>query len=234
MCCRVHDDTKHNIYYSQMPQGSMKKEVIIAMLLLLPSALAVGISSSTEPLAAYTGEDIPITFTLINSKDENIVATITIDGDLKHYVTVPEREYKLKKEERIEITATARFPRGFQGSGKNNILLIASEETKDTEQITARTHSVIERTFFFDEEEYKTRVIPKQQPVYELPPKISPINPAIQIGDYFKTSVNAVKERPIISFLIAIVVLLALLNIQFRLQKRKVQKDVIEEILKGK
>lgn len=214
----------------------MQKEVVAGAIFLLlscvvPGALAIGVSSSREPIPIAVGESIPFTFTLVNSKSEEVNASVALDGDLKEYIKLPVRDFTLKPGERVTVTATAFFPRGFAGKGRNIILIIATDETNTQAQIMARTHSVIERQFIFAEEP-KTTIVKKELPVYELPPRTASLNPSIAIGDFFRIGVNAVQGKPITIFLIAIAVLLVVFNIQLRIQRRKEKRRIIEDILK--
>ncbi len=170
-------------------------------------------------------------FTLINNNDHEIQASVAFDGDLKGYITLPQKTFTLKQGEQKAINATAHFPRSFQDTKKNVLLIIASEDLKDTAQISARTHSVIQRTFIL-EDELKTRVLPQDIKVYELPPKISPINPAIEIGDFFKISASIAGSTSLTWFLVAVIILLILLNIQLRIQRKKAREKIIDDILK--
>ncbi|MBI1969511.1 hypothetical protein HYS48_02345 [Candidatus Woesearchaeota archaeon] len=209
----------------------MKKSILFLFLLLLPIVHAVGIASNNDPISIMPDSQQTLRFHLINNKDQEINVKLSISGPMAPYITLEEEEITLTKKGEIRtIFAKVIFPKKIEHLG--DTFLIATEENQQQQgQFHVRLHSAAKIKFLAPDQ------IVKQEPVVifqQPPPQPEKPSPAVEIGDFFTISANAIQRilySKLILLLLSIMLLILAFDLQLYLYRRRMRESIIQEIL---
>jgi len=78
----------------------MNKAIFIIMLLLVPTAVAVGISPGSANLNFQTGRSETIKFTIHNTEGEDLTGEISVQGPLKEHLTLSSDTFRIGSDQK--------------------------------------------------------------------------------------------------------------------------------------